>query len=65
MKHQKGFGLRFILIIAGIAVGVFVQVAGALIIKVMGLDSGSFPAVTVIIGFIVMGFCIYKWAIKG
>jgi len=65
MKHQKSIGLRAVLGIAGIAVGLIVQVAGAFIIKVMGLEFGVFPSLAVIVGFIVMGFCVYKWAIKG
>ena len=65
MKHRKSIGLRVVLGIAGITVGLIVQVAGAFIIKVMGLEFGIFPALTVIVGFIVMGFCVYKWAING
>ncbi len=64
MKGKKSIGLRIILGIAGIAVGLIVQVVGAFIIKVIGLDFVIFQALTVILGFIVMGYCIYKWAIK-
>jgi len=65
MKHRKSIGLRVVLGIAGIAVGLIVQVAGAFIIKVMGLDFAIFRALTTLAGFIVMGFCIYRWAIRG
>lgn len=63
MKGKKSSGLRIILGIAGIAVGLIIQVGGAFIIKVMGLDSAIFQVLTVILGFIVMGYCVYKWAI--
>lgn len=65
MKQKKSIGLRIILGIAGIAVGLIVQVAGAFILKVTDLEFALFPALTVILGFIVMGYCVYKWAIKG
>jgi len=64
MKHQKSIGLRIILGIAGIAVGLIVQVAGAFFLKVTGLEFAIFPALTVILGFIVMGYCIYRWSIR-
>ncbi len=61
---HKSIGLRIILGIAGIAVGVAVQVVGALILKVVGLDFAIFQVLTVILGFLVMGYCIRKWAIQ-
>ncbi len=64
MKRKKSIGLRIILGIAGIAVGLIVQVVGAFIIKVIGLDFAIFQVITVILGFIVMGYCVYRWAIK-
>lgn len=64
MKRQKSVGLRILLGIAGVAVGLIVQVVGAFIIKVMGLDFAISQALTVIVGFIVMGYCVYKWAIR-
>jgi uncharacterized protein YacL len=65
MKRKKSIGLRLILGIAGIAVGLIVQVAGAFVLKVTGLEFTIFPALTVILGFIVMGYCVYRWAIRG
>ena len=64
MKLRKSIGLRIILGIAGIAVGLIVQVVGAFIIKVIGLDFTILQVITVILGFIVMGYCVYRWAIK-
>lgn len=64
MKRQKSVGLRILLGIAGVAVGLIVQVVGAFSIKVMGLDFAISQALTVIVGFIVMGYCVYKWAIR-
>ena len=64
MKRKKSIGLRIILGIVGIALGLIVQVVGAFVIKVMGLDLAIFQALTVIVGFIVMGYCVYKWAIR-
>jgi len=64
MNHKKSIGLRIILGIAGIAVGLIVQVMGAFILKVTGLEFAIFPALTVLLGFVVMGYCVYKWAIK-
>ena len=64
MKHKKSIGIRILLGIAGIAVGLIVQVVGAFILKVMGLESGLFPAITVLVGFVVMGYLVYRWAIR-
>ena len=64
MKRQKSVGLRILLGIAGVVIGLIVQVVGAFIIKVMGLDFAIFQVLTVILGFIVMGYCVYRWAIK-
>ncbi|MCJ7604417.1 MAG: hypothetical protein MUO19_00070 [Dehalococcoidales bacterium] len=61
---KKNIGLRIILGIAGIGVGLIVQVVGALIIKVMDLESVIINGLIVLLGFVVMGYCVYKWAIK-
>ena len=58
MKRQKSIGLRILLGIAGIAIGFVVQVVGAIVDKVIGL-----PLFT-ILGFVVMGYLVYRWAIK-
>lgn len=65
MQSHKNIWLRVVLGIAGIALGLFVQVAGAMFLKLTGLEFGIFPALTVILGFIVMGYCVYRWAVKG
>jgi len=58
MKRQKSIGLRIILGIAGIAVGLVVQVVGGIGDKILGIPLFA------ILGFVVMGFLIYRWAIK-
>lgn len=58
MKVRKSIGLRVILGIAGIAVGLVVQVVGAIVDKTIGI-----PLFT-ILGFVVMGYLVYRWAIK-
>ena len=64
MKKKKSVGIRILLGVAGVVIGLIVQVVGAFIIKVMGLDFAIFQVLTVILGFIVMGYCVYRWAIK-
>lgn len=67
---RKGIGLRILLGIAGIAVGLFVQVVGAIIDKFIyieispGYSFGVLGALFTVLGFVVMGYLIYKWAIK-
>jgi hypothetical protein len=58
MKRQKSTRLRVILGIAGIGVGLGVQVAGAIVDKILGIP------LFVILGFVVMGYLVYRWAIK-
>lgn len=62
-RNKKSVGIRILLGIAGIAVGLIVQVVGAFVLKVIGLESGLFPAITVLLGFIVMGYLVFIWAI--
>lgn len=60
MKRRKSIGLRLFLAIAAIALGLVVQVVGALLGKVLpGLE-----LIFVLIGFAVMGYLIYRWVIK-
>ena len=61
-KRHKGVGLRILGGLGGVAAGVAVQVAGAIIAQLTGL--GVLEYLFVILGFVVMGYCIYKWAIK-
>ena len=69
-KGQKGCGLRVLLALAGIACGVAVQVVSALADKflyVQILPQYSFGVVgllTTLLGFVVMGYCVYRWAIR-
>lgn len=62
---QKGTGEKILLVIAGIAVGIAVQVAGSIFLKFTGLDHllllQLFNTLT---GFAVMGFCIYYWVFR-
>ena len=60
MKRKKSIGLRLLLGITAIACGLAVQVLGAFLGKVIaGLE-----ILFAYLGFIVMGYLIYKWAIK-
>lgn len=55
---RKSTGIRILLGIAGIAIGLVVQVVGAIVDKIIG-----FP-LFLIVGFGVMGYLIYRWSIK-
>jgi len=55
---QKSTGLRILLGIASIAIGVVVQVVGAIVDKIIGIP------LFLILGFVIMGYLIYRWAIK-
>lgn len=61
-KRHKGVGLRILGGLGGVAVGVAVQVVGAIIAQLTGLAVLGY--LFVILGFVVMGYCIYRWAIK-
>ena len=58
MKPKKSIGIRILLGIAGIAVGVVVQVVGAIVDKIIGIPLFG------ILGFGVMGYLVYRWAIR-
>lgn len=58
MKRKKSIGIRILLGIAGIAIGLVVQVVGAIVDKIIGI-----PIFT-ILGFVVMGYLVYRWAIR-
>ena len=62
MKHQKSVGLRILLAVAAIGSGLGVMVFGTMLLKMLGLEVLSF--MSAILGFIVMGYCIFRWAIK-
>ena len=59
---RKSIGLRVLLGVAAIACGLAVQVFGAFITKLIGIP--FMDLLFTIVGFGVMGFLIYKWAIK-
>jgi hypothetical protein len=58
LKRKKSIGIRILLGIAGIAIGLVVQVVGAIVDKIIGI-----PLFT-ILGFVVMGYLVYRWAIR-
>lgn len=58
MKRKKSIGLRIILGIAGVGVGLSVQVVGGIADKILGIP------LFVMLGFVVMGYLVYRWAIK-
>jgi hypothetical protein len=58
---KKSIALRILLAIAAIAIGMVVQIIGAILVRGLpGLQNITTP-----IGFIVMGYLIYRWSIKG
>ena len=60
MKRKKSIGLRVLLGIAAIACGLAVQVFGALLDKIMS----GLGIISVLVGFGVMFYLIYKWVIN-
>lgn len=58
MKRNKSIGIRILLGIAGIAIGLGVQVIGAIVDKIIGIPLFG------ILGFGVMGYLVYRWAIR-
>jgi hypothetical protein len=64
-KHHKSAGIRILLVAAAIVCGLTFQSFGSIINKFL---FGSFAAfadtLTVLAGFGVMGYLIYRWAIK-
>lgn len=62
MKRQKSIGLRVLLAIAAITLGLAVQVAGSGISKIIGIVALEY--IVGLLGFVVMGYLIYKWSIK-
>jgi len=62
IKHQKSIGLRVLLAIAAIALGLGVQVSGSGISKIIGIAALEY--IVGLLGFVLMGYLIYKWSIK-
>lgn len=65
--EKKSIGIRIFLGIVAVAFGLAVQVVGAMVAKVLGVFYllGVPNILFTIMGFVVMGYCINKWAIKG
>jgi hypothetical protein len=70
MKRQKSIGIRILLGIVAVALGTVVQVVGAFIDKFIWIgilpqySFGVLGFLFGILGFVVMGYLIYRWAIK-
>jgi len=64
MKRKKSIGLRILLGIAAIACGLAVQVVGVFITKLIGIPLTFLDVLFTFAGFGVMGYLIYRWAIK-
>ena len=70
MKRQKSAGLRIVLGIAAVALGLLTQVVGAFVDKFIWIGISPQYSLSVlgliftILGFVVMGYFIYRWAIK-
>ncbi len=62
MKHKKSIGLRVILAIVAIAIGITVQVVGSILSKIISIAALEY--IVGLLGFVVMGYLIYKWSIK-
>ena len=69
-KLQKNIGLRLLLGIAAIACGLFVQTVGAVFDKFLFIgitpqnSMGVLGLLFTLLGFGVMGYLVYRWAIK-
>jgi len=70
MKRNKSIGLRVLLAIAAVALGTIVQVVGAFIDKFIWIgilpqySFGVLGFLFGILGFVIMGYLIYRWVIK-
>jgi hypothetical protein len=62
MKTRKSIGHRILLGIAAIALGIVVQVIGVTFGNLTGISAIEY--IVGLLGFVVMGICIYKWAVK-
>ena len=62
MKHQKGIGVRVLLTIVAITLGLGLQVSGSGFSRILGIAAIEY--IFGLLGFIVMGYCVYKWAIR-
>jgi hypothetical protein len=62
MTANKSIGKRIALVLAAIALGIAVQVIGASVTLMTGITAIEY--IIGLLGFVVMGVCIYKWAVK-
>ena len=62
MKRRKSIGLRILLGIAAVVCGLAVQVFGSGIGKIIGIAAIEY--IVGLAGFVIMGYLIYRWAIK-
>jgi hypothetical protein len=62
VRTNKSIGLRIILAVAAIVLGIGVQVSGSLFSKLC--DIPALEYIVGLLGFVVMGLCFYKWVIK-
>jgi len=62
VRTNKSIGLRIILAVAAIVLGIGVQVSGSLFSKLFGIPALEY--IVGLLGFVVMGLCFYKWVIK-
>ena len=69
-KRRKNIGIRILLAIAAVALGLATQVVGALVDKFVWIgispqySFGVLGLLFTVSGFVVMGYLIYRWAIK-
>jgi hypothetical protein len=59
---SKSIGKRIALVLAAIALGIVVQVIGESLTLMTGVTAIEY--IFGLLGFIVMGVCIYKWVVK-
>ena len=62
MKRKKSIGKRILLGIAAIGLGLAVHVSGSVLSKIIGIAALEY--IVGLLGFVVMGYLIYKWSIK-
>ena len=63
MRGKKSLGLRILLGMAAVVCGLAIQVSGTILSGVTGLGMLGTTVLT-LLGFAVIAYHIYKWAIK-
>ena len=70
LKRKKSIGIRILLGIVAVALGLATQVVGALVDKFVWIgispqySFGVLGILFTILGFVVMGYLVYRWAIR-